>query len=77
MLLQIDDNNVLHLVVYFLKKMMPTKCNYEIYNKKLIAIIWYFEEWRPELEDTGLPIKVPTDYKSLEYFMTTKKLMAK
>ena len=28
----------------------------------------------PELEGTGLPVKMLTDHKRLEYFMTTKKL---
>ena len=54
--------------------MAPAECNYKIYDKKLLAIIWCFEEWRPELKGTGLPVKVFTDYKGLEYFMNTKKL---
>ena len=69
-----DNDGVLYLVVYFSRRMAPTKCNYKIYDKELLAIIWCFEEWRPELEGTGLPIKVLTDHKELEYFMTTKKL---
>ena len=71
---QLDDEGVLHPVVYFSKKMTPAKCNYKIYNKKLLAIIWCFEEWQPELKGTGLPVKVFTDHKGLEYFMSTKKL---
>ena len=53
---------------------MSTKCNYEIYNKELLAIIQYFEEQRPELEDTAMPVKMLIDHKSLKYFITTKKL---
>lgn len=55
--------------------MALAKCNYEIYDKELLAIICYFEEWRPELERTGMPVQVLTDHKKFEYFMTTKKLM--
>ena len=73
-LFQLDDEGVLHSVAYFSRKMAPAECNYEIYNKELLAIIQCFEEWRPELESTGLPIKVLTDHKDLEYFMSTKKL---
>ena len=29
-------------MVYYLKKYIPTKNNYEIYNKKLLVIINYF-----------------------------------
>ena len=54
--------------------MVPAECNYKIYNKELLAIIQCFKEWRPELEGTAMPVKVLTDHKSLEYFMTTKKL---
>ena len=71
---QPDDDGILHPVAFFSKKMAPAECNYEIYNKELLAIIRCFEQWRPELESTAIPVKVLTDHKSLEYFMTTKAL---
>jgi hypothetical protein len=36
-------NGVLQLVAFFSKKISPTKCNYMIYNKELLAIICLFE----------------------------------
>ena len=69
-----EHNSILHPVAYFSKRMVPAECNYEIYDKELLAIIRCFEEWRPELEGTAMPVKVLTDHKGLEYFMTTKKL---
>jgi hypothetical protein len=71
---QKDDDGVLHPVAFFSRKMTPTKCNYEIYDKELLAIIRCFKEWRPDLKGTNLLVQVLTDYKSLEYFMTTKRL---
>ena len=71
---QLGDDGLLHPVAFFSKNLNPAKCNYEIYDKELLAIIRCFEQWRPELEGTGVPVKVITDHKSLEYFMTTKKL---
>ncbi|ODM14395.1 hypothetical protein SI65_10230 [Aspergillus cristatus] len=71
---QYDDDGVLHPVAFFSKKHSATECNYEIYDKELLAIIRCFEEWRPELEGTPSPIKVITDHRNLEYFMTTKLL---
>ena len=71
---QPDGNGILHPVAYFSRRMSPAECNYEIYDKELLAIIRCFKEWKPELESTGLPVKVLTDHKRLEYFMTTKKL---
>ena len=71
---QYDENGVLHSVAYFFKKHSPAECNYEIYNKELMAIICAFEEWRPELEGSPTPVEVITDHKNLEYFMSTKQL---
>ena len=68
-----------HPVAFFSKKMTPAECNYEIYDKELLAIIRAFEEWRPELagNETDEPTKVFTDHKNLEYFMDTKLLNAR
>ena len=71
---QYDENGVLHPVAYFSKKHNPAKCNYEIYDKELMAIIRAFKEWRPELEGSTYPIDVITDHKNLEYFIFTKQL---
>ena len=54
--------------------MLPAECNYEIYDKELLAIIRCLEHWRPELESTDIPVEVITDHKGLEYFMSTKEL---
>ena len=71
---QYDENDVLYPVTYFFKKHSSAKCNYEIYNKELMAIICAFEEWRPELEGSSTPVELITDHKNLEYFMLTKQL---
>ena len=71
---QPDDKGILHPVAFFSRKLSPAECNYEIYDKELLAIVSAFEHWRPELEGTEIPIKVLTDHKALEYFMLTKKL---
>ena len=69
---QLADNGLLHPVAFFSKNFNPAECNYEIYNKELLAIIRCFEQWRPKLEGIGVSVKVIIDHKSLEYFMTTK-----
>ena len=73
-LLQIGEDSLLHPVAYFLRRIVPVKCHYKIYDKELLAIICCFKEERPELKSTNLPVKVLTDHKGLEYFITTKKL---
>ena len=69
---QYNKDRVLYPIAYFLKRLSPAKCNYEIYDKELLAIIRCFEQWRPELEGAGFPIKVLSDHKNLQYFTTTK-----
>ena len=62
---QYNKDGVLYPIAYFLKWLNPAKCNYEIYNKELLAIIRYFKQWWPELEGTKFLIKVFSDYKNL------------
>ena len=71
---QYRKDGILYPVAYFSKKYNPAECNYKIYNKELIAIIRAFEEQRPKLEGSETPIDIITDYKNLEYFISTKQL---
>jgi RNase H-like domain found in reverse transcriptase len=66
-----------HSVAYFSKTMQPAELNYDIYDKEMLTIILSLSEWRAELE--GLqhtPFLIYSNHRSLEYFMTTKKLSA-
>jgi hypothetical protein len=58
------------------KKMTVSECNYEIYDKELLAIIKVFEEWKPELAGILMdnPVKIFINYKNLKWFITTKRL---
>ena len=71
---QYDDQGILHPVAFFSKKHTPAKCNYEISDKELLAVVKAFEEWRAELQSVINPVQVLTDHKDLEYFTTTKLL---
>jgi len=71
---QYDDEGTLHPVAFYSKKHSPAECNYEIYDKELLAIVRAFEEWRPHLQGSSHPIQVLSDHKNLEYFMSTKLL---
>jgi len=71
---QRDDKGVLHPVEYYSEKYSPAECNYDIYDKELMAIIKALEEWRPECEGAAYPLQLITDHKNLEYFMTKKLL---
>jgi hypothetical protein len=43
--------------------------NYKIYNKEMLAIIQYLEEWDADLKSVE-SFQIRIDYKSLEYFIT-------
>ena len=53
---QPDTDGNLRPVAYFSKRLNPAECNYEIYDKELLAIIRCFEQWRLELEGAAFLI---------------------
>jgi hypothetical protein len=61
-------------VAFYSKNLLSTKCNYEIYDKELLAIVRCLERWRPNLKTIDISIEVFTNHKNLEYFITNKKL---
>jgi len=61
-------------VAFYSKSLSPVEWNYEIHDKKMLAIICALEEWRHFLEGARYPVEIWTDHKNLEYFMTAKKL---
>ncbi|RAL59855.1 hypothetical protein DID88_000484 [Monilinia fructigena] len=71
---QYDSDGLLRPVAYFSAKHSAAECNYEIYDKELLAIIKSMEEWRPELQGSQQEFEILTDHKNLEYFTTTKAL---
>jgi hypothetical protein len=71
---QKENDDLIRSVAYFSKTLSSAECNYEIYDKELLTIIRCFEQWRAELQSVKSSINVLTNHKSLEYFMTIKKL---
>jgi hypothetical protein len=55
----------LKLVAYFSKKLSSAESNYEIYDKKLLAIVRAMEEWREELIGIKDPFVVFSNHKNL------------
>ena len=61
-------------VVFLSKSLNETEWNYEIHDKKMLAIIRGLENWRHLLEGACFKFEIWTDHKNLEYFMKTQKL---
>ena len=62
----------LHPVAFHSWKMDKAEVNYEIHNKEMLAIVTAFKEWCRYLEGENHQVKIYTDHKNLEYFLTTK-----
>jgi hypothetical protein len=73
-LLQLQPSGEWHPVAYYSKMMIPAEINYPIHDKDMLAIIRALEAWRPELEGSMTRIRIVSDHKALEYFMTRKAL---
>jgi len=70
----VNEENEVHLVTFHSHTFTIAELNYNIYDKKLLAIFEAFKIWRHYLEGLAYPIDVVTDHKNLEYFSTTKVL---
>jgi hypothetical protein len=46
---QKENDDLIRSVAYFSKTLSSAECNYEIYDKELLAIIRCFEQWRAKL----------------------------
>ncbi len=71
---QYDDEDVLHSIVFYSKNMFSVECNYEIYDKKLLIIIWAFEHWQLKLKLINIFIKMFINHQTLISLMKDKKL---
>ena len=67
-------DNMWHPIAYYSKSLNAVERNYEIHDKKMLAIIHTLENWCHFLEGACHKFEIWTDHKNLEYFMTVKKL---
>ena len=61
-------------VAFLSKSLDKTKRNYEIHDKKMLAVIRGLENWRHLLKSVKYRFEVWTDHKNLEYFIKIQKL---
>ncbi|KAK8771766.1 hypothetical protein V5799_024987 [Amblyomma americanum] len=71
-LLQADENDVLHPVYYVSKKTSPAERYYHSSKLELLAIVWTVERLRPFL--IGIKLTLVTDCQALIYLNATKTL---
>ena len=61
-------------VAFLSKSLNEIERNYEIHDKKMLAVIRGLENWRHLLEGTKYKFEVWTNHKNLEYFIKVQKL---
>jgi hypothetical protein len=64
---QKKDNGQWHPIAYRSTSMTEAECNYQIYNKEMLAIIRALEDWRHYLEGTSEPFEIITDHDNLKW----------
>ena len=68
------SNKLQRPIAFISKSLSNTERNYEIYNKKMLAVVRCLEIWRHFLEGTTIKFEIWTDHKNLKYFMKVQKL---
>ena len=61
-------------IAFLSRTMQPVERNYEIYNKKLLAIVEALSKWRQYLLNMRELFEIWTDHKNLKYFREPHKL---
>jgi hypothetical protein len=62
-----------HSVTYYFRKLLLAKQNYDIHDKKLLAIVAVLKAWRVYTERAS-ELTILTNHKNLLHFITTKEL---
>ena len=73
-LLQEGPDNDWHPVAYLSGSFSPPERNYDIFDRKLLAIIKALVHWKHYLKGARHPFEIWTDHKNLEHFQTAHDL---
>ena len=71
---QTGADGILRPIAYRSKSMSKSKCNYDVHDKELLAIILALEDWRRYIKGSRQQTKILMDHKNLVPFMTKKRL---
>jgi len=73
-ILSTRSNSEVHPIAFHSRAFSTVEINYDVHNKKLLAIIEAFKKWWYYLEKVAVPVEVYMDHKNLTYFSETKTL---
>jgi hypothetical protein len=63
-----------HPIAYYSRKSSPAECNYDVPNREMLAVVDSMRHWRHYLEGSRHVVRVLSNHKNLEPFMTTQVL---
>ncbi len=62
-----------HLVTYLSRKLLLVEQNYDVHDKKLLAIVVFLKSWRMYIEESS-ELTILTNHKNLVHFIIIKQL---
>jgi hypothetical protein len=57
-----------HPIAYYSATFTPTECNYDIYERELLAVLKALKHWHPHIAATEIPVTVLTDHTNLTFW---------
>ena len=71
---QKDEQGKLRPVGYYSKTLIPAECNYDVYDRELLALVRALQHWRHLLLRAEHPIEVFMDHNNLTKYRHAQKL---
>jgi len=68
-----EHEGMWHSMAYLSRKLSPTKQNYDVHDKELLAIVVSLESWRVYTKESS-KLTILTNHKNLVHFITIKQL---
>jgi len=66
-----EHENMWHLVTYLSRKLLLVKQNYDVHDKKLLAIVVFLKSWKVYIEKSS-KLTILTNHKNLVHFIIIK-----
>ncbi len=68
-----EHEGMWHSMAYLSRKLSLVEQNYDVHDKKLLAIVVFLESWRVYIEES-LELTILIGHKNLVHFITIKQL---
>ena len=73
-LMQWQEDSKRHPMGFYSTTLNDAECNYDIYDKELLAVVKSLENWRPYLAGSPHKVIIYTDHMNLQYWREPHKI---